>query len=245
MGRHTAWGLFSLVLTSGAFATDLEVEGIQFKNIPEWFQKEAVEKSLKDLRLRSGWVPTGTVVHFYSDLGLWNLELLRVGFQSTPTAAFADPGENAVRIGPSLKSENFEHLFLHEVSHLVSWQIFRGLPSWLEEGFAEWLARSPYLDYSWINQQLLRIDPRNIANPMKLGGRASDVRFRYQISYASVMMLDKRCPDLIAVLKEISQDEKNFDKIVKDRCGIHFFFSDFWQSINDGAMDGNLPKFKN
>ncbi len=227
---------------SSSLLSNVELPGIVFKNPPEWLKKSDLISIIDGIKTRTGWNPENVVVQFYNDPGLYGLALQDARLGGTPAWGFADSSKNMIHIGPQTRARDFKLLFSHELGHLISWSLFHGsMADYLEEGFAEWVAQNPNLSFSWINQQNKTIDPRLIMDAMRQGGASFDIQYRYGLSYATVLFLANKCPDLIGVLRD--SGGQNLDKLLADRCQTPFFLNSFQLWLNEMAFGSGRPRY--
>jgi hypothetical protein len=135
------------------------------------------------------------------DMG-WSIRRVKVIFHDTDASfsgaanlnfsanAFFSPARQTIEFKPQKDLETFTPTFRHELSHVISNQKFKGaIPSWLEEGFANYLGSKRKVDYKWLAAQELP-DASRLSHPQS---DATGSQMHYQLSTATVEMIAKRC----------------------------------------------------
>lgn len=197
----------SITIPILAEAKSIQTNELTFSNAPDWVTESRVDRVVSRIQNKLEWTTRRTKVNWYTNLGEYTKahslrpEALAVTTSSGTTSV--------ILMGPTVTSENFEHVLGHELVHVIVYQKYKGaIPKWLEEGLANHLARPGQLDYKWLAKQPLPKDVRELAHPMGSGNNRdrnitremNAIRYRYKASQALAEMLDKKC-DLLNLVR--------------------------------------------
>ena len=193
-----------LLLAHPAFAA-METNAVVIDNPPPWLTRTMVESTVSRIQSYMEWDIRKVRVNWYYDRAPFFHAL---GFDSAPASAvetvlaFSRPGvhgaQDSIGLGPRITAENFEPVFGHELVHIIVYQKYGdAIPSWLNEGLANFVAKHGSVDYRWLASQPAR-DVTQLKHPF-LSER--DPRYAYQAAQAVMEMLASRCGDIHSLLQ--------------------------------------------
>ncbi len=155
-------------------------------NAPKWLSNFKVGDIAAQMEREMGWSIRRVNVIFHDT----DAEFNRAANLNFSANAFFSPARQTIEFKPQKDLATFTPTFRHELSHVISNQKFKGgIPSWLEEGFANFLGSKRKVDYKWLGSQALP-DASGLAHPQS---DASGSQMHYQLSTATVDMLAHRC----------------------------------------------------
>lgn len=158
------------------------------------------------------------------------------GFDDT-VLAFTIKPENSVSIGPRVTTADFDPIFGHELVHVILYQKYKNaVPSWLEEGLANYLVHYGKVDYRWLATQPDR-DVSLLAHPFGFNGRATPLgpggaRYAYQASQALMEMIATHCEVTDLVSMSVG---KKLEDYLPTMCGIDDLNGEFRKWIKSKA----------
>jgi hypothetical protein len=139
--------------------------------------------------------------------------------------------ENDIHLGPKVTNENFDTIFGHEMSHIISFQKYKGaIPQWLEEGVANHVAQAAQVDYIWLVSRPFPEDVKKLVHPFSSDFEGA--RYHYMASQALIEMIASKC-DLKNLLR-LSVGRK-MDNYLKTYCEIKDLNSDFKKWVRNRA----------
>lgn len=187
-----------------ASASQILTNAAKFENPPQWLKEEQVEKVISDIQKYLEWdIRQVNVVWYDQQAAFQNFHHYDGSVLAVSKFAASKTEKDTIHIGPRVEAKNFKAVFGHELVHVILNQKFgKSIPKWLEEGFANYIAKQGSVDYKWLSTQNIG-EVRNLVHPFINGGSASP-RYHYQASTALVEMLAKRCPDGLNDLLQLS-----------------------------------------
>lgn len=187
-------------------AKTIQTNELLFSNAPDWLTEARVNRIVSRIQNKLEWTTRRTNVNWFYDFKEYD-RAHTLGPQAIAVTTSVGT-TSTILIGPSVKSEDFDHVLGHELVHVIVYQKYKGaIPKWLEEGLANHLARPGQVDYKWLSKQPFPQDVRELAHPLAntVGGssfsvKADAIRYRYKASQALAEMLDKKC-DLLNLIR--------------------------------------------
>lgn len=177
-----------LCLPTAARAGELLTNAAHFSNAPPWLSMSRVNRVVDNIQRVLEWDIRRVEVVWYNDPAQFEAS----HNQGPLAVAVSFRDQNRVHLGPKVTEKNFDSIFGHEMAHVISFQKYKGaIPSWLEEGVANFVSKNGKVDYAWLAQQPGVQDFHDLTHPMR--GNADEVRARYQASQALVEMISARC----------------------------------------------------
>jgi hypothetical protein len=184
--------LLFAVASISLIAKNLATETVFFENAPDWLTEQQVEKAARPIESYLQWDKLRLKAVYYRNQN----EFESLHHQGPSVKAFFRRSDRTVHIGPGVTAENFIPIFSHEWVHAIFFLKYHGaIPLWLEEGFANYLAKLGFVDYRWLSTQPF-VDVQKLVHPMQ---DVSGLKFHYQTATALVEMIASKCslPDLL------------------------------------------------
>lgn len=195
-------------------AGPLETNEVILYNPPPWLMRTRVERVTNRIQTKLEWTTRKTTFHYHSTPESYTAAQSLGPFALAVTST--KDGVSTVHLGPMVTNKNFDQVFAHELVHVISAQKYKGsIPSWLEEGLANHLAKHEKVDYRWLAKQSFPQNVTELAHPFR--GVVSQISYRYKASQALAEMLDKKCN--LERLIQLSVERKMEDYI-KTYCEI-------------------------
>jgi hypothetical protein len=201
---------------------------------PAWLKAARVDKVVGQIQRALDWDIRRISVRWYAD----QAEFQAAHGFGPSVLAFSLKSDSTVHIGPRVTPADFDSVFGHELVHIILGQKYKSaVPTWLEEGLANYLARRGEVDYAWIAKRIPP-DMRALGHPFKAlsteggaeSGSAGDAaRAHYQLSRALVEMIASRCR--IEDLLQLSVG-KNLDTYLGTYCSISDLNADFHKWVD-------------
>jgi hypothetical protein len=187
MLRHTLLLVVALNASLGAAAgKSYRTNCCEVTNAPKWLSSYKITDIASRMEQEMGWSIRRVRVIFH-DSEVAFTKASRLNFSAN---AFFSPARQTIEFKPQVNLVSFTPTFRHELSHVISNQKFKGgIPSWLEEGFANYLGSKRKVDYKWLAKQDLP-DASRLSHPQS---DATGSKMHYQLSTATVEMIAKRC----------------------------------------------------
>ncbi|GIL18653.1 MAG: hypothetical protein BroJett040_24040 [Oligoflexia bacterium] len=180
--------LLFFIPLSNARATELLTNSTRFQNPPKWLTSTRVNRIADNIQSKMEWSIRRAQVIWYSN----QADFQQAHKMGEAPIAVSNKTTNTIHLGPKVTTENFDQVFGHELVHIVSYQKYKeSIPKWLEEGFANSLAKAGKVDYPWLARQKRPEDVRSLIHP--LNGSPDHIRFHYMASQALVEMLSAKC----------------------------------------------------
>lgn len=217
--RCPTWSLIGSSLALAFIIPNLG-QAIAVSQAPTWLKstrmnriQERVERTLEwDIRqVRFVWYSSET--EFARAHGLKSSDHASAG-----VLAVTRPSDQSIHFGPRVNSNNFDAVFAHELTHVVLFQKYKSaIPPWLDEGLANWVARSQPADRAFLRLHGY-IPIRNLTHPFATSAASADqVRYHYQLSQAAIEFIQKRCD--LSDLLQLSVGRR-LETYLKTTCGI-------------------------
>ncbi|MDZ4082820.1 MAG: hypothetical protein U1E10_07780 [Bdellovibrionales bacterium] len=231
----------SVVIPNLVAAKTIQTNELTFANAPEWVTESRVDRVVSRIQNKLEWTTRRTKVNWYTNVGEY-IKAHSLGPDAVAVTT-SSGSTSVILMGPTVTSENFEHVLGHELVHVIVYQKYKGaIPKWLEEGLANHLARPGQLDYKWLAKQPFPKDVRELAHPFaSSSGRSRNlmremdtVRYRYKASQALAEMLDKKCDLLNLVRMSVA---RKMEPYIATMCEI--------QDLNVAFRDWVLKKSRN
>ena len=225
------------VLPSLSFAGSFETNALSVQNAPQWLKLPRLEKVVERIEAKLEWDIRKIHVIFHGDRDLF---LKEFGVPGASISAFARKSDMSVHIGPSVDSGQFDGVFGHELSHIISYQKYKdAIPKWLEEGLANLVAKKQKPDYRWLATQLPLPQVQSMGHPFRAtsAGRevSSSVRLQYEASHALADLLASKCG--LHDLLQLSTGS-SVEKYIATLCGIQNLDDTLEKWVNRKAKKG-------
>jgi hypothetical protein len=189
------------VLLSGLFAFSASAQQMRLNQLtvdapPAWLKESRVQRVVDRIQSKLEWDIRKIRVVFHMDEKAF---LKEFGNDTASIAAFARKSDMSVHVGPAVTTQNFDEVFGHELSHVISYQKYKdAIPRWLEEGLANFVSRKTKPNYGWIASQGAIPKVRDMSHPFALKGMAGvdpalRVRMHYETSHALADLLATKC----------------------------------------------------
>jgi hypothetical protein len=219
--------LFALLIQAGlhASAGELLTNCAHFSNAPKWLSLNRVNRAAEPVENFMEWSTRRVEVEWFTDQAAFE----RAHGMGPAALAVTFRGQNKMILGPRVTEKNFEKIFGHELVHVISSQKYKdAIPTWLEEGVANYISKNGAVDY----KSLVKVELGDIAgfsHPMM--GDAAMIHTRYQASQALTEMIASKCDfrnllrlsverkmqDYLANICRISDINSAFKKWVQDK----------------------------
>lgn len=195
-----------------AHAAEIETNAIHMSEAPSWITRPRMEKIIDRIQTQLEWTIRKAEAFYYSDSDAFQ----KAHHLGPNVIAVARKDDNTIHLGPKVTTSNFDTVFGHELVHIIFAQKYKGaIPSWLEEGLANYIAKHDKVDYKWLAKQTPIEDVRQLTHPQ--GGTVQYMRYHYVASQALAEMIAKKC-DLSNLLR--LSVERNMDDYLKTYCEI-------------------------
>lgn len=207
--------LFVTLLCPSLFAANLKTNTLDVHQAPIWVTVRRLERIVDQIQNKLEWDIRRIPVYWYTD----SAQFIRKHGYDESVLAFAHRKDNSVHLGPGVTPENFESVFGHELVHIILYQKYKdAIPSWLEEGLANYISKHGKVDYAWLRAQP-EVDVRTFAHPYKIRAQNLGItpRFSYMAGTAVIEMIAARCS--ISDLLQLSVG-KNLETYLATYCGI-------------------------
>jgi hypothetical protein len=196
-----------------AGAKELKTNAIRTSTAPAWVTQGRVDRVVDRIQQILEWDIRRVEVTWYKD----KAEFEKMHGLGPTVLAISRRSNNTVHIGPNVTTENFDATFGHEMSHIISFQKYKdAIPKWLEEGVANFVAKSGTVDYAYLASHEAPKDVRDLTHPFD--GTVDHIRYHYLASQALAEMLHKKCTGLsnllrISVRKSVENHLANYCEI--------------------------------
>jgi len=209
MLRTTLLGL-GLTFSPGLFSADIRTNQLTVHEAPAWATERRHQAATNKIQNALEWEIRRVHVYWYKDAAAFTKDL-KLNFKVT---AYFRRTDSTVHLGPDVTDKNFDAVFGHELVHVIFHQKYKGaIPSWLEEGLANYLAQREKVNYKWLSAQP-RVDVTTLSHP---NAEIRGASFHYQTSTAVTEMIAKKCslPDLLrlSVGKQLTTYLKTYCEI--------------------------------
>ena len=223
--------IFNVFLFSSvSLANELLTNAAYFVDAPKWLTSTRVKKVVDRIQQLLEWDIHRVEVYWYTDQTIFEKK-----HSYGPTVlAFSRKQENSVYIGPKITEINFDGIFGHELVHVISFQKYKeAIPKWLEEGLANYLAKTSSVNYAWLSGKPFPKDVHELTHPFD--GSEDNVHYHYMASQALIEMIAKKC-DLRNLLR-LSVGSK-MDGYLETYCQIKDLNAEFqkWVKSHSSVM---------
>jgi hypothetical protein len=213
-------------LTSVASAQEIQTNAILMPSAPSWLTDSRVDKVVDKVQSKLEWDIRKITVQWYSDPA--QFQKLH-GFGDS-VLAFSQRNTMTIAMGPKIDTSNFDGVFGHELTHIILYQKYKdAIPSWLDEGLANFIGQNSKVDYKWLATQP-HPDVHTMTHPFKAS--VVSPRYQYQASTAVIEMLDAKCG--LDDLLQLSVG-KNLENYLATFCGITDINQSFIAWVNQKA----------
>jgi hypothetical protein len=203
-----------LLMSVSVQAKEIRTNAVIMPNAPKWLKRVRVDRVTSKIQYKLEWSIRRIKVHFYDSQS--EFEKIHNFGKTASAVTKKSKKEQSVHLGPLVNDSNFDRIFGHELVHVIFYQKYTGaIPSWLEEGFANFLSKKKPVDYKWLAKQDLPPDVRTMTRPCR--NTYGNVKLHYRVSQALVEMLDKKC-DLENLLRLSVQ--RKLDDYIGTYCEI-------------------------
>ncbi len=188
---------------------------LEVQNAPSWVTTNLLERVVDRIQNKLEWDIRKIPVYWYSD----SAEFTKKHGYDESVLAFANRKDNSVHVGPRVTRDNFETVFGHELVHIILYQKYKGaIPTWLEEGLANYIAKHGKVDYIWLGRQSIP-DVHTFAHPYRALSQnlGFSPRFSYMAGTAVMEMIASHCS--VSDLLQLSVG-KNLENYLSTYCGI-------------------------
>lgn len=216
--------LFSLIGSVGpvAKAADITTNEIAMHGAPTWVTQARVDKVVAGIQSKLEWDIHKINVYWYGD----EYSFERSCGLGAGVLAFSRRQDQTVHVGPRVTTADFDSVFGHELVHIILYQKYKdSIPSWLDEGLANFVSKHGTVDYKWLASEPPG-DVHMLAHPFTpvySGGIAvapptpERVRFCYEASTAVMEMITSKCA--LADILQLSLGSK-LENYLSTLCGI-------------------------
>ncbi len=215
---------FLFLIGLNASSAELQTNSTNSVDAPKWLTKNRVDKVADRIGNYLEWEVRRVKMVWYTDQSKFE----SAHGLGTSALAVSRKSDKTILMGPKVTDENFDQIFGHELVHVVSYQKFKdGIPQWLEEGLANFVAKNGAVDYKWLKKKTPPADVRSLTHPF--GGDADNTRYHYIASQALAEMISAKCD--LKVLLRLSIGRKMDDYLVT-YCNIKDLNADFKKWIS-------------
>lgn len=218
-----------LALPLAALAKEIKTNAIHTANAPDWVTPGRIDRVVDRIQQILEWDIHRVEVTFYTD----EAEFERVHKLGPTVLAISRQADNTVHVGPKVTTENFDAVFGHEMSHIISFQKYKGaIPKWLEEGVANFVAKAGAVDYNYLASHEAPKDVRDLTHPFN--GSVDHIRYHYVASQALAEMLNAKCNGISNLLR--LSVKKSVENYLENYCDIKDLTAAFnkWVAVKKG-----------
>src|SRR3954465_15268142 len=164
-----------------AFAATVSTNEVVMTDAPSWVTEARLDRIVSKIQGFLEWDIRKIQVRYYSDQAAFEQAH---GLGPVPIAV-SKRADNSVHLGPKVTKEIFDTTFGHELVHIILFQKYKdAIPSWLDEGLANFVAQHGRVDYKWLAMQPPG-DVRLLTHPYRDSTGGTDLaRFHYQTATA-------------------------------------------------------------
>lgn len=168
-------------------AEELLTNSARFTNAPKWLNLSRINKVAEPIENLMEWSTRRVEVTWYQDQAAFE----RAHTLGPAASAVSLRGQNKILLGPQVNESNFNQIFGHELVHTISAQKYKqAIPSWLEEGVANYISKNGTVDYKALAKFDFK-DVNELSHP--ISGNANMIHIRYQASQALTEMIASKC----------------------------------------------------
>lgn len=174
------------LFSTTAFSDEILTNNVKIPNPPAWLTESRVDRAATHVGNVLEWNIRRVTVYWYQS----QTEFEKLHGFGPRVQAFSRPSDNTFHLGPQVTQANFEPIFQHELTHVIIAQKYRpAIPSWVEEGLANYVAKKGKVDYVWLASQPFR-GVTSLTHPFR---GAQDSQYHYAASTAVVEMIAAKC----------------------------------------------------
>lgn len=204
-------------LIAGLFAAaaTFETNELTLINPPAWITRPMVDRAIRRVEKLMEW----DLRKVRAEFATTEAEFSRKHPLGAGVLAFSIPSVKQIVFGTATVAENFEEILGHElVHHVLAQKYKKSIPRWLEEGLANYVARTP--TSRPVRYDLLKAQPdfdvRALEHPFLRS--VVNVSVHYEASTALAEMLQNKCGLLELVRLSVG---KNLETYLRTYCEIH------------------------
>ncbi len=169
-----------------AGAKPILTNNVHIGSPPSWLTEARVDKVVSHIQETLEWDIRRIEVYFYTDQTAFQ----RMHGGGPWVEAFFKHQDSTIHLGPQVTNADFDAVFGHELVHVILFQKYNGgIPDWLEEGFANFIAQKGVVDYRWLASQPFQ-DVTTLGHPFT---HQVDPHYHYQASQAIAEMVNAKC----------------------------------------------------
>ena len=162
---NLAFVLICFLITTSVHAKLILTNEIKFPDAPGWLTNYKVVKCIKKIQNKMEWDVKRVDVRLHateeSFLAAHNL-------RGASILAVADQKNNMIHFSPKINASNFCEVLTHEFVHIILYQKYKkAIPTWLEEGLANYFSDRGRVDYNWLFSVKPYPDVRKMLHPFK------------------------------------------------------------------------------
>jgi hypothetical protein len=223
--RYFTVNLLFMLCAISAQADELLTNFVRFPRPPVWLTSSMVEKATGPIQNFLQWDIRRIQAFCHSD----QAEFEALHGMGPGIKAFFRRSDSTLHLGPEIGAKNFQPVFQHELVHAIFFQKYKGaIPTWMEEGLANYLGKTGPVDYVWLSAQPYR-DVTSLSHPSR---DLSGSRYHYQASTAVTEYIASKCS--LHDLLELSVGRK-LEKYLSTFCEIKDVNSGFQKWVRDKA----------
>jgi hypothetical protein len=189
--------VFAYLVPLLSSASEISTNAALFTNSPSWLTTSRVNQVIDRVQSFMEWDIRKIKVIFHENAA----EFQKLHGFGSSVAAYSVKTENSIHLGPIVRKDNFDEYFGHELVHIILFQKYKdAVPSWLNEGLANYVSKHGKVDYSWLNKRLSDFLSKNknfsvtsLTHPYTNSPTPDFWLFHYQASTALIEMIAKKC----------------------------------------------------
>jgi hypothetical protein len=186
--RQLFFSSILLFFTQVTLAAEILTNAAHMADAPTWVTPGRINRIVDHIQNILEWDIHRVEVYWYKDQA--SFEKMH-GLGGLPLA-ISRKNDNTIHLGPKVTDANFDQVFGHELVHIIAFQKYKqAIPTWLEEGLANYLAKAGQVNYKWLASHPFPADVRELTHPFN--GSEDHVRYHYMASQALAEMLNTKC----------------------------------------------------
>jgi len=214
--------IFALAFSQSLFAKELVVNQVHFFNAPNELTESSLQEIIDTVQSFLEWDLRKISVFEYQDISEFNSQ----HNLSFPVEAVFRKSDSTIHISPKVKIEDLRRVLSHELVHAIFFQKHKNsIPSWLEEGLANYIGKYQSPDYRWLKEKSWS-DVSQMGHP---SSASVDSRTYYSVSAGLIEMIAAKCN--LKDLLQLSVGAK-MTTYLKTYCEISDLNSDFKKWVN-------------
>jgi hypothetical protein len=220
----------NLAFLSLASAKEIKTNSIHTTTAPDWVTDSRIDRVASRIQQSLEWDIRRVEVVWHND----EKEFEAFHKLGPTVLAISKRADNSVHIGPRVNNENFDGVFGHEMSHIISFQKYKGaIPDWLEEGVANFVSKAGVVDYQYLNKHEPPKDVHELTHPFN--GSVDHIHYHYIASQALAEMLNAKCNGLSNLLR--LSVGRSVEQYLEKYCDIKDLNASFkkWVSSKSGS----------